>query len=189
MPTYIGLLRAVNVGGTGKVRMEALRTLLSRMGLEGVQTLLQSGNVVFRSRDSDNARVEGQLEARIMKDLNVATQVFVRSVEEWSAIVGNNPFSREAVEAPQYLHMMALKAAPSPEGWKALKAAIPGRELLREGDRCAYFVYPDGVGTSRLTSALIEKHLATRGTLRNWNTVTKLAVLAASVENPSSGSR
>jgi len=189
MPTYVGLLRAVNLGGATQVRMDALRTLLSRMKLEGVQTLLQSGNVVFRSRDRDSARVEGQLEARITKDLKVATQVFVRSAEEWSAIVANNPFPREAVEMPPYLQMLTLKASPPPEGWKALQAAIIGRERFRPGERCAYIVYPDGVGRSRLTSPLIEKCLGTRGTLRNWNTVTKLAALAVGEKTPSSASR
>ena len=70
---------------------------------------------------------------------------------------------------------MCLKDAPSAAAVKALTAAIKGRETFRAAGRNAYVVYPDGIGRSKLTNALIEKTLETRGTARNWNTVLKLA--------------
>ena len=73
---------------------------------------------------------------------------------------------------------MCLKAAPPPEAVAALQGSIAGRELVRAVGRQAYVVYPDGIGRSRLTNAVIEKRLGTRGTGRNWNTVLKLAALA-----------
>jgi uncharacterized protein (DUF1697 family) len=72
---------------------------------------------------------------------------------------------------------MVLKDAPKAGAVKALQAAITGREIVRAHGREAYLVYPDGIGPSKLTHALIEKTLGTRGTGRNWNTVLKLDVL------------
>jgi uncharacterized protein (DUF1697 family) len=72
---------------------------------------------------------------------------------------------------------MVFKHAPNAADVKALRAAISGREILEVIGASAYVVYPDGIGRSRLTTALIEKALGTRGTGRNWNTVVKLASL------------
>ncbi|MGD0587536.1 MAG: DUF1697 domain-containing protein [Thermoplasmata archaeon] len=182
MTVYVGLLRAVNLGGSTQVSMDALRTLLAQMGLEGVRTLLQSGNVVFRSHARDPAVLERQLQDRVARDLKVRTDFFLRSSEAWSSIVRANPFPREADAAPGYLVVTALKDAPTPENWKALDAAIRGPERVRGIGREAYIVYPNGQGRSRLTIALIERSLGTRGTSRNWNTVTKLAHIVKGFE-------
>jgi len=73
---------------------------------------------------------------------------------------------------------MCLRDAPDRAAVAGLQKAIAGREVVRTSGRHAYIVYPDGIGRSRLTVALIEKKLGTRGTGRNWNTVLKLAALA-----------
>lgn len=179
MPVYVGLLRAVNLGGSTQVRMDDLRDLLSRMGLEDPRTLLQSGNVVFRSRERNGARLEARLEERAFEELGLRTDFFVRTDEEWGRVVAGNPFPREAVEDPSHLVVTALKKSPSGPNWRALESALPGRERVRGEGRHAYIFYPDGIGRSRLTAARIEEHLGTRGTSRNWNTVIKLAALAA----------
>jgi uncharacterized protein (DUF1697 family) len=72
-----------------------------------------------------------------------------------------------------------LKGAATPSQAKALETAIKGRERVRTHGRHAYIVYPDGIGTSKLTLSVIERHLGTRGTCRNWNTTLKMAVLAS----------
>ena len=184
MPVYVGLLRAVNLGPGTQVSMERLRTLLSEKGLDGVVTLLQSGNVVFRSPERDTARLEGRLEDWLSKGLGLTTTCFVRSDGEWRAIVSGNPFPMEANEAPNHLVVLALKGAPPPAAWKALAASIPGRERVQGAGRHAYIVYTDGIGRSRLTNAFLEKHLGSSSTARNWNTVRKLEALASSRGNP-----
>jgi uncharacterized protein (DUF1697 family) len=72
---------------------------------------------------------------------------------------------------------MALKRAPDGKDVMALQAAIAGAEVVRADGRHAYIIYPNGIGRSRLTTALIDKKLGTRGTGRNWNTVLKIAAL------------
>ena len=118
------------------------------------------------------------LEAASTKHLGVTTDYFVRSAKEWKAIIEANPFPKEAKSDPGHLLMMCLRDAPTAAQVKALQAAIKGREIVKAKGKQAYFVYPDGVGRSKLTIQVIEKALGTRGTARNWNTVLKLGELA-----------
>jgi uncharacterized protein (DUF1697 family) len=178
MATHIGLLRAVNVGGRKAVAMADLRALLAGLGLSEPRTLLQSGNVVFGS-PSRPAALEALLEAEVKRRLGLATTVFVRSAREWTAVIEDNPFRAEARRDPGHLLVMSLKDAPAATAIKALQAAISGREVVRAQGRHAYIVYPDRIGESRLTTALIERTLGTAATGRNWNTVLKLAALAS----------
>jgi uncharacterized protein (DUF1697 family) len=178
MTSYIGLLRAVNLGAHNKVGMADLRELLTQLGMQNVQTLLQSGNVVFRSDVRTTAELERTLEAAAARQLRLTTDIIVRSDKEWDAIIAANPFPKEGKLDPSHLLAVVLKATPDRANVSALREAITGREIVDVLGRCAYIVYPDGIGRSRLTSALIEKKLATRGTGRNWNTVLKLGALA-----------
>jgi uncharacterized protein (DUF1697 family) len=177
MTTHIALLRAVNLGSYNAVAMPDLRGLLVGLGFTDPRTLLQSGNAVFGGGKQTPASVERKLEKEAAARLGLQTGFFVRTAVEWHDLVAANPFSAEAERDPGHLLVMCLKAAPAPEAVAALQASIVGRERVRVAGRQAYIVYPDGVGRSRLSNALIEKRLATRGTARNWNTVLKLAAL------------
>ncbi len=178
MTTYIGVLRAINLGSHNKIAMSDLRAMMEKVGLEEPKTLILSGNIVFKSASSSVDKVEKMLEAASTKHLGVTTDYFVRSAKEWRAIIDANPFPKEASTDPARLVMMCLRDAPSPSQVKTLQAAIKGREIVKAGGRQAYFVYPDGQGRSKLTIQMIEKALGTRGTARNWNTVLKLGELA-----------
>jgi uncharacterized protein (DUF1697 family) len=173
----IALLRGINVGGAKRVVMSELQDLCGNLGFEDARTVLQSGNVVFRCKSGDAARLERQLEREISARLAVECDVIVRTPEEWHALVDGNPFEEEARRMPGYLIAMLLKEAPDRKAVRKLQEAIPGREALRAGARHLYIVYPDGVGRSKLTHVYIEKQLGTRGTARNWNTVLKLAAV------------
>jgi len=178
MTIHIGLLRAVNLPGHNKIGMADLRELLAALGMRDVRSLLQSGNVVFRSDGHNAAQLERVLERAAAKRLGLETDFFVRTASDWKTVLAGNPFPEEAERDPSHLLVMFLKDAPDREHVTALQEAITGREVVRAKGRHAYVVYPDGIGRSRLTSALIEKKLTTRGTGRNWNTVVKLGALA-----------
>ena len=177
MTTYFALLRAVNLGGHKPVAMVDLRELLARLGFENVQSLLQTGNLVFESDGGDGGELERLLEAEAKKRLKLETDFFVRSARDWQAIVKHNPFPAEAKRDPAHLLVVFLKAPPEASSVKALQAAITGAEVVRAVGRQAYITYPNGIGRSRVTIALIERMLGTRGTGRNWNTVLKLGAL------------
>jgi len=177
MTRCVALLRAVNVAGQNMVAMTDLRDLVAGMGFEDVQSVLQSGNLVFRGDGKGGAKLERALEAEAKKRLGLQTDFFVRSAAEWEDVLADNPFHDEARRDPARLVAVFLKEAPAGAAVKALQAAITGREVVRASGRQAYIVYPDGQGRSKLTNAVLEKRLGTRGTARNWNTVLRLAEL------------
>jgi len=177
MPTFIAVLRAINIGAHNRIAMADLRAMCGKLDLADAKTLLVSGNLVFQSRLTSAEKLERLLEAASTKHLGVTTDYFVRSAKEWQAIIDANPFPAQASTDPGRLIMMCLREAPTAAALKALQAAIKGRETVCAKGRQAYLIYPDGMGNSKLTIAVIEKTLDTRGTARNWNTVLKLGGL------------
>ncbi len=177
--TCVALLRAVNVTGHNRVTMADLREFATGLRLQDPRTLLQSGNLLFRGDRRTSAQLERLLEREAAVRLDLRTDFFVRTAVEWKKIVADNPFPGEAARDPGHLVVMFLRDAPSPHQLQSLRAAIKGREVVELQGRHAFIVYRDGIGRSRLTNALIEKSLGTRGTGRNWNTVLKLDALAS----------
>lgn len=178
MRTYVALLRGINVGGHKQIAMTDLRDLLTQLGFVDGRSMLQSGNLVFRAPARAPTELERSLESEAEKRLGIHTDFFVRTAQEWATVVAQNPFRGEARRDPGHLVVVFLKDAPDAAAVKALRSAISGREVVRAKGRHAYIVYPDGIGRSRLTNALIERKLNTRGTGRNWNTVLKLGALS-----------
>ena len=177
---HVALLRAVNLAGLNTVAMADLKALVIGLGFADAHTLLNSGNLVFSGGNKRTALLEQMLERAAAKQLGIDTDFLVRTATEWQAIVEANPFPREAKDDPSHLVAVILKDEVSAANVTALQKVIVGREVVRAEGRCAYIVYPDGIGRSKLTSATIEKKLGTRGTARNWNTVLKLGVLTNS---------
>jgi uncharacterized protein (DUF1697 family) len=177
MNTYIALLRAINLAGHRQVAMTDLRDLVTQAGFADARSLLQSGNLIFRSNARKTADLERTLETAARKHFDLEIDFFVRTMDEWLKLIAENPFRPEATRDPAHLLVMFLKEAPGPDRVEALQAAIFGPETVSAKGRHAYFVYPNGIGRSRVTNALIEKKLETRGTGRNWNTVLKLGAL------------
>ena len=179
MPNYVALLRAVNLGGSTQVSMGDLRERLRESGFESVRTLLQSGNIVFQTDLGRREEIERRIEDEIAQSCERPTVCFVRTAAEWRNVIARNPFPHQAAEDPGHMTVLVLKEAPPAAAWKALQAAITGREAVRGQSDHGYVVYPDGTGRSRLTVGRIERVLGTGGTIRNWNTVTKIGSLLA----------
>ena len=133
--------------------MADLRVMCGKIDLNNARTLLVSGNLVFDSDLSSTEKLERLLENASTKHLGVTTDYFVRSANEWRAIIDANPFPAEASTVPTRLVMMCLRDAPGAAQVKALQAAVKGHETVRASGKHAYFVYPDGQGRSKLTLA------------------------------------
>ena len=157
--------------------MTNLRNFLTELGFENVRSVLQSGNLVFESRSRFGAELERYLEMEAVKRLALESDFNVRTVDEWKTVVRQNPFRKEAELDPKHLVVLFLKNAPTPKDVAALQADILGAEVVKAKGKQAYIFYPDGIGRSKLTNAMIEKRIG-RGTGRNWNTVLKLDVIA-----------
>jgi len=177
MPTFIALLRGINVAGYRMVPMADLRGLLADLGYSNPRSLLQSGNLVFEAAGPCR-ELESRLEGEAAARLGLQTDFIVRDAVEWKRIVDRNPFAQMAEDDPSHLVVMFLKQAPAARAVEALRGAIRGQETIAADGRQLYVAYPDGMGRSRLTGTMIEKALGTRGTARNWNTVLKLAAVA-----------
>ena len=177
MPAFVALLRAVNLGPHNKISMADLKVVAEGCGLSKARTLLQSGNLVFEAKAKTPAALEKLLEAALAKELHMKTPVVVRSATEWRAALDENPFPKEAKSDPSHLLVMPLKAKIEKSVVAELAKVIPGREQVKLGGQQLYLVYPDGIGESKLTAALIEKKLGVSGTARNWNTAQKIAAL------------
>lgn len=168
MTVHIALLRAVNLGSHNKVAMSDLRAMATDLGFEDVQTLLQSGNLVFRSKPT-GAELEKLLEDEARKRLDLNTDFIVRTAKQWNSIIAGNPLTKEARTDPTHLLLMACKQAPG----NSLKVTGTRGEIVKPKGKEIYIYYPEGVGRSRLK-------VHTVGTGRNWNTVLKLADLVKS---------
>jgi len=174
---FVSLLRAVNVGGHGKIQMAALRALYADLGFEDVASYVQSGNLVFRSRARDPRRVAKTIEDGIEARFGFRPPVMIRTAAEMAQVAAENPFAGRAEVESKQLMVTFLTASPTQAAAKRLAGVRRVREELVLRGRELYVWFPDGIGRSKLSGAAIEKALGTAGTGRNWNTVTKLLEL------------
>jgi uncharacterized protein (DUF1697 family) len=166
MPAYAALLRAVNVGGTGKLPMSELRRLCEAAGFSDVTTYIQSGNVVFRSKRAE-ASVKKLLETALATQLGKPCSVFVRTADELRTLLEQNPFPD--AQGNQVLVLFLNEQPPA----AALKnVATPDGEQLRACGKHLFLHFPNGMGRSKLKIPL-----SGEGTARNLNTVRKLLAL------------
>lgn len=176
------MLRAVNVGGQGKIRMEALKALYESLGLRDVRTFIQSGNVVFRATQRQMPRLARRIEDAIEKSHGFRTGVILRTVAELREVVDRNPFaSRPEINGGKLL-VTFLMSDPGEDARCRVRAMQVSPEELHIDGREIYIYYPMGVGISKLPGGAIGRALGTPGTARNWNTVTKLLELASGLQ-------
>ena len=169
MTTFVALLRAVNVGGTGLLPMKDLSALCTRLGFADVRTYIQSGNVVFRS-DLSEARARKILEEALTERLGKPVDVMIRSGSELRAVLTGNPFP----DAPPARVAVLFSSNPVPKS--AVREVIaPGGEQAAAGKRELYIFYPAGMGRSKLK---LPPTLG-RTTARNINTVAKLVAMTS----------
>ena len=167
MPVFIALLRAINVGGTGKLPMSDLRSLCEKVGFRKVRTYIASGNVVAEKGDAE-AEAKAALEAELQAYAGKPVGMIVRTAAEMSKVLANNPFTDRSASRTVAIF---LDHALSPDALKDVKGQA--NEELRLGAREIYVHYPEGIGRSKLRIPA-----AGGGTARNMNTIAKLAAMA-----------
>ncbi len=174
----VSLLRGINVGGHRKVRMDELKDLYQSLGLKDVTSYLQSGNVLFKSEETDLAAVAGQIEDGLARRFGFHADILIRSATELASIVARNPFQKQLDRDSKWLVVMFLAAAVTDQAQDDLLRAYGGPEELYVDGREVYIYYPSGIGRSQLSHSFLERKLKTVGTARNWNTVLQLLNLA-----------
>ena len=170
MTGYVALLRAVNVGGTGKLPMIALAGMCDDAGFSQVRTYIASGNVVFRC-DGAEDQIRSSLEERLRTYAGRPVGVIVRTASEMVGVVARNPFA----DSPgNRVSVLFVDSSMPGNPWEGVTGA--GTEQIGLGERELFVLYPDGMAATRLR--IPGEKL---GTARNMNTVMKLAGMAAAL--------
>lgn len=177
MPTFVALLRGVNVGKAKRVPMAELRILLGELGYTGIATLLNSGNAVFRASKGAPTKHAAEIASAIASKLKVEVPVIVKSAKELSAIVAENALAEGAPDHSRLLVVFVQdpKVLPS---LAAIEPLVVQPEQFLVGKGAAYLHCASGILESKAGEALLGK-LGKAATTRNWATVLKLQALAS----------
>lgn len=182
MTRMIALLRGINVGAGNRIRMDALRRLFEEAGFSGVETYIQSGNVLF-STDSPEGEVRDTIIRILLESAGIKTTVVLRNAEELAAILSNCPFSNEEIEVAQRdnaegesFYVYLLPQAPAPETLQKLAALPQESDRFFVVGRDVYLLLRQSVRNSKLAIKL--QKLFPEATARNWNTMNQLHLLS-----------
>jgi uncharacterized protein (DUF1697 family) len=177
MPTFIALLRAVNVGGYAKLSMADFRRLLEGLGFTHVETYIQSGNAVFDA-PGPAAKVGPAIAAGLHQLMGAPVDVILRTRDDLTRLIAANPFAEEAADDGSRVHV-AFLAGQAADGAAPALHAIQARypqcnDRFHIAGNHIYFHFPDGAGRSKLVGKTVDRAIGVPGTGRNWNTVLKL---------------
>lgn len=173
---YAALLRAVNVGGYGKLPMAELVAMFVAAGARDARSYLQSGNVVFDANAAAVKTIPRAVADAIEKKFAHRPAILLRDAKELAQIPRGNPFTKAE---PRQLHVGFLAEAPSKAALATLDPQRSPGDRFEVRGRTAYFCFAAGVGKTKLTNAYFESKLGTAMTWRNWNTLHALIELTS----------
>jgi len=174
MTTYLALLRGINVSGKNPIRMSTLRDSVAGLGLQDVQTYLQSGNIVFRTAPSDKARLAASIKARIAQDFGHDVAILVLSAKDLAHIANSNPLWPKSGDEDTLFHCTFLFQPVSQAASKALKLPATEGEHAVLVENAVLLHCPHGYGKTKLNNRFFERTLGVPATTRNWRTVLAL---------------
>ena len=176
MTVYISLLRGVNVGGL-KILMSDLKKLYESLNYGQVRSYIQSGNLIFESSNENIKELEGEIEAKLENKYGLLIPVFIRTVDEFKNILGNNSFP-EADKKNVYVTF--LKEMPEDFPFDIINDKKDESERYHLIEREIYLFLPHGYGRTKISNNFFENKLKLPATTRTWKTVNRLHELAKS---------
>jgi uncharacterized protein (DUF1697 family) len=182
MPVLICMLRGVNVGGHNKIKMERLRALCESLKFECPRTYVQSGNVIFRTKEKSSPALASKIQNALEREFGFRPEVILRTVDELRNAIAANPFAGRLDVEPGKLLVTFLTGYPSVEARAKLLSLKDHPEEFHLLGREMYIYFPNGAGKSKLPWSSVERLLNTTGTARNWNSVTKMLAMAEEME-------
>lgn len=175
---YLALLRGINVGASGRIRMDTLKALMEQAGFSRVETFIQSGNVLFDS-DLPEAAVKNAIERALKEGANISTTAVLRTAEQLHTLLRDCPFSKEQIERTQAVntesesfYVCLLPEAPDAQQREKLAKLEQGDDVYELVDRDIYLLVTQSIRLSKLAIRL--QKIFPDMTNRNWNTITKL---------------
>jgi uncharacterized protein (DUF1697 family) len=175
MIKYVAFLRAVNVGGHGILKMDALRWALEDLGLINVTTVLQNGNAIFEGEAGDAGGLERKIEKCLRVSLGIKTTVILRTFREIERLILRDPFADEDQGRAIKRYITFLVKKPSGRFDVPLLSNKDGLEIFSIEGREAFVLSRPIHGRYGFPNAFVEEALRVTATSRNWNTVLRLA--------------
>jgi len=175
---FIALLRGINVGGSAVITMADLKKQFESAGMTDVQTYIQTGNVVFTSKEKDTGKILLKLKQQFQKILNHNGEIFILTPEDLKTALANCPFEPEKNDAQQYCHLMFLSGKPGKQQINKLMDLRGEEYSFAVHDNILYYAYPREFGGHR-RNINFEKVLGVTGTARTWKVIDKLIELSA----------
>ena len=185
MAVYAALLRGINVGGNNIVKMAELKRMFESIGLERVQTYIQSGNVLFVS-DETESPLRARIEDAFQATFGFAVTVVLRTADQLRRVVADCPFPEDEVRAAEeasggeVLYMAFLTEEPPADRVALLRPFENGVDEFRTAGRDVYFIFRQGMRNAKLADQIPK--LKVPATVRNRKTVAKLIALADAME-------
>ncbi|MEZ4472973.1 MAG: DUF1697 domain-containing protein [bacterium] len=172
----IALIRGINVGSTRKLPMADLRALATGLGFAAVRTYIQSGNLLYATALAPE-EAAGRLEAALAAHLGYAVGVIAVPAAAWADVLASNPFPEVAEAEPTRLHAVFTQQAPPADAADRILAAARGGERVVVTPAATWVHFPTGVGTSKITPALLDRALGGPATARGWRTLQAIEAL------------
>ena len=173
MPTYIAMLRGINVSGQKMIKMDALRQMFDNMGFADAKTYIQSGNVVFKTKKTTNATLEKKIHDQIEKTFGFDVPVIIRDTAEMNKVIETNPYLQKGEDLAR-LYITFLDSEPNADQLQKIQdLSFPPDKFELIGKEIYLCVY-NGYGNSKLSNNLFEAKLKLKATTRNWKTVNEL---------------
>jgi uncharacterized protein (DUF1697 family) len=178
MPTYIAMLRGINVTGSKIIKMEALRASFAALGFKNVKSYVQSGNVIFEAPGVSAAGLAKKIEQKILRDFGHEVPVFLRTPKDMEETVKRNPFLKDPAIDHARLYVTFLAETAPKTAADLLQPLAVGPEQIRVIGREIYLYCPNGYGKTKISNTAIEKKLKVGATTRNWKTTQTLLAMA-----------
>jgi uncharacterized protein (DUF1697 family) len=176
MPTHLALLRGINVSGQKIIKMEDLRKLMET-DFENVKTYIQSGNIIFDSKETSKAKLSEQIRKIIFDHYGFDVSVLMINEKDLAKAIKENPFITEKDVNLKQVYVTFLSENPIAENIEKFRLFNIGSDVAEFTDHIMYLKYFDSAANTKLSNALIENKLKVRATTRNWNTTLKLMAL------------
>ena len=175
---FVALLRGINVGGNNKIPKKSLEELCAAIGWSGVRTHLQTGNILF-SAFGDTDTLEKKLERAIHEEFGFPITVVVRDAVRFKSYLAQVPFAAQVAADPSHVLLYVTKLPLRPDAAKVLTSLARAEETVVAVGGVLWIYFPNGIGSSKLTPALIDRAVGSTATGRNWNTVSKIQELCS----------
>jgi len=181
MKTYISILRGINITGYRIIKMEALRAMYAEMGFVGVQSYIQSGNVIFQSNATTTTELESRITGKIRERFGFEVPVIVLEPGELREIIASSPFHGDPSKDLSKIYLTFLSTIPESARYDTIGERLQLEERCHLIGKTIFHYCPAGYGTTKLSTNFLESRLKVTATSRNWKTTLNLLQMAEQI--------